>query len=110
MNSNGHRVRVPAASGAQVRFAMPSATRRLIPVNGTKVFAHHFIRGFNTTQIKFNFNIEPLAGDAKVKFRKFLEEHHPIVFKFVWFICLISQYPTLFKTPTLSTVSEDCLV
>jgi hypothetical protein len=21
-----------------------------------------------------------------------------------------SQYPTLFKTPTLSTVSEDCLV
>jgi hypothetical protein len=22
----------------------------------------------------------------------------------------IAQYPTLFKTPTLSTVSEDCLV
>jgi len=26
------------------------------------------------------------------------------------FLSQLPQYPTLFKTPTLSTVSEDCLV
>jgi hypothetical protein len=41
-------------------------------------------------------NLRPLAerGDAKAQNN----------------LGMLSQYPTLFKTPTLSTVSEDCLV